>query len=120
MREAVKTQADGASLSHLSRAGSARGTPLRRHPSPGPLVGDSAMFRGVATARSRPADHDGAHVPLLALLLSVPLVLAVALFCVVTRPGLFPSLLALGLTPFVVFAATLGAFVLRDWLRRHG
>jgi hypothetical protein len=78
------------------------------------------VFRDLAPAQNPSADRDAPHVPVLALLLSVPVVLAVALFCVLTRPGIFPSLLALGLTPIVVFAATLGAFMLRDRLRRHG
>jgi ABC-type dipeptide/oligopeptide/nickel transport system permease subunit len=77
------------------------------------------MPSGVPPGRKPGPDRDGPHVPVTALLLSVPVVLAVAVICIVARPGFLLSLLALGLTPIVVFAATLGAFMLRDRLRHH-
>lgn len=62
-------------------------------------------------------DPGGPHVPLAALILSIPASLVVALLCILERPGILFSLLAIALTPVVVFAVLLGGFVIRDRLR---
>lgn len=120
LSELAKTRADDATLTFQARTGAVRGSSSRTAQPSGPVLPRGTMSCGVATARRPYPDRGGPHVPVVALILSAPFVLVVALLCIVARPGLFVSLLAIGLTPIVVFATTLGAFMLRDRLRRRG
>jgi hypothetical protein len=118
--EPAETRGYGATLSLLARSGTAHRASSRKVRPPEPILAQGAILPGSAPAERPGQDRDGPHVPVLALILSVPVIVAVVLFCVVTRPGILVSLLAVVLTPIVVFAATLGAVMLRDRLRRHG
>jgi hypothetical protein len=115
----AQQETNGASPSLLSQCETARRSVACKAAIPGPACWEGSLQSEIAPAGTAGTDHEGPHVPIVAVILSLPVLLAVGLLCFLARPGLLVSLLALGLTPVFVFSTTLGAFVLRNRLRPH-